>query len=105
MMTLLYDVRGLAVDGSAPPGAQQIQLTVGHLQLAAASRIARATVAVSVNGGRSWRPTTVTPAGGGRFDVTFTAPPGAYVSLRVHAADTAGGQITETITRGYKTAA
>jgi hypothetical protein len=62
-------------------------------------------VAVSVNGGTTWQPATVTPAGGGLFTVTFTAPPGAFVSLRVHAADAAGDQITETITRGYKTAA
>ena len=107
MMTLLYNVRGMADDGVAPPGPQQIQLTVGRLQLAPVSRITGATVSVSVNGGTTWRPATVTPAGeaGGEFDVTFIAPPGAFVSLRVHAADAAGGHITETITRGYKTAA
>jgi hypothetical protein len=105
MMTLLYDVSGMAVDGVAPPGPQQIQLTVGRLQGAPVSRVTGATVAVSVNGGTTWQPATVTPAGGGVFNVTFTAPPGAFVSLRVHAADAAGDQITETITRGYKTAA
>jgi hypothetical protein len=111
MMTLLYDVSGMAVDGVAPPGQQQLQLTVGRLQGAPSSRITGATVAVSVNGGTTWQPATVTPAVegagevGGLFDVTFTAPPGAFVSLRVHAADAAGDQITETITRGYKTAA
>jgi hypothetical protein len=51
MMTLLYGVSGMAVDGVAPPGQQQLQLTVGHLQRAPASRITGATVAVSVNGG------------------------------------------------------
>ena len=105
MMTLLYDVSGMAVDGVAPPGQQQIQLTVGHLQLAPASKITGATVAVSVNGGTTWHPATVTAAGGGLFNVTFTAPPGAFVSLRVNATDAAGDQINETITRGYKTAA
>ena len=105
MMTLLYDVSGMAADGVAPPGPQQIQLTVGRLQGAPVSRVTGATVAVSVNGGTTWQPATVTPAGGGLFTVTFTAPPGAVVSLRVHAADAAGDQITETITRGYKTAA
>jgi len=105
MMTLLYDVSGMAVDGVAPAGPQQVQLTVGRLQDAPVSRVTGATVAVSVNGGATWQPATVTPAGGGLFNVTFTAPPGAFVSLRVHAADAAGDQITETITRGYKTAA
>lgn len=110
MMTLLYDVSGMAVDGVAPPGQQQLQLTVGRLQRAPASRITRATVAVSVNGGTTWQPATVTAVkgdgevGGGLFNVTFTAPPGAFVSLRVNATDAAGDQINETITRGYKTA-
>jgi hypothetical protein len=105
MMTLLYDVSGMAVDGVAPPGQQQVQLTVGRLQHAPASRITGATVAVSVNGGTTWQHATVTAAGGGLFNVTFTAPPGAFVSLRVNATDAAGDQINETITRGYKTAA
>jgi hypothetical protein len=103
MMTLLYQVRGLAVNGSAPAGRQLIQVSAGHLQLARAARVTGATAQVSVDDGRTWRPATVTPAGGGRFHVAFTAPPGAFVTLRVHAADAAGGQITETITRGYRT--
>ena len=69
MMTLLYDVRGMADDGVAPPGPQQIQLTVGRLQLAPVSRITGATVSVSVNGGTTWRPATVTPAGRGGFSM------------------------------------
>jgi hypothetical protein len=105
MMTLLYNVSGMAVDGVAPPGQQQVRLTVGRLQHAPASKITGATVAVSVNGGTTWQPATVAAAGGGVFNVTFTAPPGAFVSLRVHAADASGDQINETITRGYKTAA
>jgi hypothetical protein len=105
MMTLLYDVSGMAVDGVAPPGQQRLQLTVGRLQHAPASRITGATVAVSVNGGTTWQPATVTSAGGGVFNVTFTAPARSFVNLRVHATDAAGDQITETITRGYKTAA
>ena len=105
MMTLLYNVSGMAVHGVAPPGQQQIQLTVGRLQHAPVSKVTGATVAVSVNGGTTWHPATVTAAAGGVFNVTFTAPAGAFVSLRVHAADAAGDQINETITRGYKTAA
>ena len=105
MLTLLYRVRGLAVDGSTPPGRQLIQLTVGHLQLARAARITGVTAAASADGGQAWRPARVRPAGGGRFLVMFPAPPGARVSLRVHAADAAGGQITETITDAYQTTA
>jgi hypothetical protein len=103
MMTLLYNVRGLAVDGSAPAGPQQIQVTAGHLQLARAANVTEATAQFSVDDGKTWQPASVKPTGGGRFSVTFTARPGAYVSLRVQASDAAGGQITETITRGYQT--
>jgi hypothetical protein len=34
----------------------------------------------------------------------FTAPAGAYVTLRTSATDAAGGSITETITRAYRIA-
>ena len=103
MMTLLYNVAGLAVDGSAPAGPQQVQVTAGHLQLARAVTVTGATAQVSFDDGKTWRPASVTPTGGGRFNVTFTAPPSAYISLRVQASDAAGGQITETITRAYQT--
>jgi hypothetical protein len=105
MLTLLYRVRGLAVDGSARPGRQLVQVTVGHLQLARAARITGVTAAASADGGRTWQPATVRSAGGGVFWVMFTAPPDARVSLRVHAADAAGSQITETTTDGYRTTA
>ena len=105
MLTLRYRVRGLALAGSARPGRQLIQLTVGHLQLARAARITGVSAAASADGGQTWQPAMVRSAGGGVFRVMFTAPPGARVSLRVHAADAAGGQITETITDGYQTTA
>jgi hypothetical protein len=104
LLTLRYQVRGLALDGSVRPGRQQVEVTVGHLQLAAAARITGLTAQMSVNDGKTWKNATVTAAGAGHFEVAFTAPPGALLSLRVHAADAAGGQITETITRGYRTA-
>ena len=104
LLTLRYQVRGLALDGSVRPGPQQIEVTAGHLQLAPAAPITRLTAQVSVNDGKTWQNATVTAAGAGHFEVAFTAPPRALVSLQVHAADAAGGQITETITRGYQTA-
>ncbi|HTS99324.1 MAG TPA: hypothetical protein VMI33_22165 [Streptosporangiaceae bacterium] len=104
MMTLLYRVRALATNGSARTGRQLVGVTAGHLQLARAAAITGLTAQVSVNDGRTWRAVPVRPAGGTRFDVTFNAPPGSYVSLRVHAADAAGGQITETVIRAYRIA-
>ena len=41
---------------------------------------------------------------GGAYRAAFTAAAGNYVTLRVTAADAAGGRISETITRAYKIA-
>ena len=101
MMTLLYQVRGLALDGSAPPGRQLLGVTAGHLQLAKAAKITSTTVAVSFNNGATWHDAAMTGAGG-KYHAMFTAPAGLYVTPRVHAADAAGGSVAETITRGYK---
>jgi hypothetical protein len=62
-------------------------------------------VQVSLNGGKTWQAARVTAAGAGRFDVTFTAPRSAQVSLRVTATDRAGNSLAETILRAYRTSA
>jgi hypothetical protein len=102
MMTLLYNVHAMALDGSAPAGRQVIGVTVGHLQLARSARINGVRVSVSFDDGKTWHPAAVTRVGGGQFTAAFTAPVGAYVMLRTSAADAGGGSITETITRAYK---
>lgn len=104
MMTLDYHVHGLALDGTAAAGRQVIGLDAGHIQLGGRARITRVTARVSFTGGRTWRTATVTALGRGRFRITFTARPGAYVTLRTSARDAAGGSITETIQRAYQTA-
>lgn len=104
MMILRYQVAGLALDGSVPAGRQVIQLSVGHLQLAKAARIITMTVQESADNGKAWRSASVHSLGGGRFQATFTAAAGDYVTLRTRAADAAGGSITETIARAYKIA-
>jgi hypothetical protein len=103
MMALRYQVAGLALDGSAPPGRQVLTVTAGHLQLAKSARVTGASVQVSFDGGKTWHPASVTALGKGSFRATFAAPAGA-VSLRTTARDAAGGSITETITRGYAVA-
>jgi hypothetical protein len=104
MMTLDYQVRGLALDGTAPAGPQLIELTVGHLQLARAARVTAAAAQVSCDDGRRWQRATVTASGGGLFRVGFRVPGGCGVTLRVGATDAAGGSVTETITRAYAVA-
>jgi hypothetical protein len=101
MITLRYRIRALALDGSVPPGRQVLGVTVGHLQLAKAAKVTSTTVAVSFNNGATWHDATMTGANG-KYHAIFTAPAGSHVTLQVHAADAAGGSVTETITRGYK---
>jgi hypothetical protein len=104
MMTLFYHVARMAPDGSAPAGRQRVGLSAGHLQLAKASRITGATVAVSFDGGKSWHPARVSGRGG-HYTAAFSAPAGALVTLRTSATDAAGGSVTETITKAYRVAA
>jgi hypothetical protein len=103
MITLDYQVAGLALDGAAGPGRQAIAITAGHIQLAPPVRVTRMHVQVSVNGGRTWQQAQVRAATAGRFSVTFTAPRSAQVSLRVTATDAAGNSLSETILRAYRT--
>ncbi|MFL6074494.1 MAG: hypothetical protein ACJ73S_13960 [Mycobacteriales bacterium] len=102
LLTLSYAVDRLAVDGSAAGGRQGLDLTVGHLQQAAGGPVTGATVQYSTDDGATWHDTTVTRCGGGTFRASFTAAGPGYVSLRVHAADGAGGEITETVQRAYR---
>ena len=101
MMTLTYQVQGLALDGSVPPGSQVIDLSAGHIQPARTSAITGATAQVSYNDGQSWLNASVMSVGGGRFRITFTAPGGVDPTLRITATDSAGGSIRETILRAY----
>ena len=103
-MTLAYRITRLALNESAPPGQQVLDITAGHLQLAAAAPVTRATVQVSFDNGKTWRPAEVTSLGGGHYRAIYTAPAGCSVTLRVSASDAAHGQITETITRAYRIA-
>jgi hypothetical protein len=103
MMTLGYAVAGLSLTGSAPAGAQVVQVTAGHLQLAGAVAVTGAQVAVSFDGGKSWHPAQVTGSAGS-YTASFTAPAGVKVSLRTSAADAAGGTVTETLINAYQVA-
>jgi hypothetical protein len=105
MLTLSYRVGGLSLAGTARPGHQVLDLTVGHLQLAAQSRITDAGVRVSVNGGRTWQRASVRTAGAGHFRAQFTVPRGRDVTLQVTARDATGATITETIRGAYRTSA
>jgi hypothetical protein len=104
LLTLDYQVYGLALSGTAPAGVQLIGLHAGHLQLAPTARITSAIAQVSCDDGKSWRRAAVRGQGGGNFLVGFTAPRGCMVTLRVGASDAAGGSIAETIVHAYQVA-
>jgi hypothetical protein len=104
LLTLGYHVHGMSAAGQTLAGPQVIGLDIGHLQLTAAAPVTRVSAQVSFSDGRTWLPATVGAAGHDQFRVTFTAPARAYVTLRVSAADAAGGSVTETILRAYSIA-
>ena len=101
LLTLNYQVQGQSLTGHTAPGPQAVDVSVSHVQLAAASAITGLSAAYSLNDGQSFQPATVTAAGGGQFHIGFSAPAGTDVTLRVSATDAAGGSITETIVRAY----
>jgi len=97
-----YQVAHIAIDGSAPAGAQQVRISVGHQALVTSpAAVTGLTAQYSLNGG-TWQQATVTGSGGTWY-ASYDAPSGSYVSLRVTATDAAGGALTETITRAYAT--
>jgi len=103
LLTFGYQVAHIAVDGTAPAGAQQVRISVGHQALLTSPpAVTGLTAQYSLDGGTTWQQASVSGSGATWF-ASFDAPPGSYVSLRVAAADAAGGALTETIARAYAT--
>lgn len=95
----------LSLTGTAPAGST---LTV-PLKLsgaaAAAGQVAALTVNVSFDGGRTWKPLTVTTAANGARSVSVKHPASAKaVSFRVDLKDKGGNTVRETITNAYRLA-
>jgi hypothetical protein len=93
----------LSLSGTAPVGST---LTV-PLKLsgpaAAAGQVATLTVNVSYDGGRTWKPLTVTTDANGARSVSVKHPVTAKaVSFRVDLKDTGGNTVRETITNAYR---
>ncbi|HEY2550004.1 MAG TPA: S8 family serine peptidase [Streptosporangiaceae bacterium] len=101
LLAVNYDVAAMSLAGLTKPGAQTVTVTAGHVQPVAATAITGLTAQFSLNDGDSWTPATATAEGSGRFGVSFSAPSGVDVSLRIKATDAAGGTIEETIPRAY----
>jgi hypothetical protein len=103
LLTFGYQVARIALDGTTPGGPQQVQISVGHQALLpSAPAITTVAAQYSTNGGANWLPASVSGSGA-TWHASFSAPLGSYVSLRVSAADAAGGTLTETVTRAFAT--
>jgi hypothetical protein len=106
LLTLGYNVGGMSLSGLVKPGPQTLDVTAGHLQQSAASKITAVSVQFSLDGGGSWQDATTTEQGNGVYRAAYTATTpdfrGAQVSLRVTATDESGGRIAETTTGAYK---
>ncbi len=101
MLTLSYQVRGLALNAVVPAGHQRIDVSVGHIQLARQTAIVQASAQVSYDNGRFWQPVTLRRARAGHYHVSFDSPAGVDVTLRFAATDADGNSITETISNAY----
>jgi hypothetical protein len=70
------------------------------------ARVARVSVEVSTNHGRTWHPARVTRTSGLTFHVGYRTPPAHgkvhYLSLRVTARDVAGNSVQETAFHAYR---
>lgn len=103
LLTLRYGVVGENLSGATRAGLQVVRLSVGHLQLAKASKITSVAMSVSFDGGKTWHKARITGAGGS-YAAVFNAPAGALVTMRTAATDAAGASITQTITNAYQVA-
>ena len=100
MLTAAYQL-DTGLDGTAPAGPDQLQVTFAHAPGTPNLPIAKASVQVSFDGGATWTPTIQTSLGGGRYRARWTnpaSPKGGDVALRVSATDVAGNTITQSVT-------
>ncbi len=108
VLPLLQAAVGLPVDtlGRVPVGSSSIDLTLSHIQGAAAIATSGATVEVRRPGG-AWTTLPVTDLGGGRYRAPLTttsADSGRLIDLRVGGKDAAGGSITQTTVAAFAVA-
>ncbi|MFD7099483.1 S8 family peptidase [Streptomyces xanthophaeus] len=95
----------LSLSGTAPAGASlKVPLHLGG-KAAETGRVASLTVKVSYDGGRTWKPLTVTADAKGARSVHVNHPAKAEaVSFQVDLKDTSGNTVRETITNAYRLA-
>ncbi|MES5820708.1 S8 family peptidase [Streptomyces sp. RG80] len=95
----------LSLRGTAPAGSTlKVPLKLSG-PAATTGRVAALTVNISYDGGRTWKPLTVTTDAQGARSVSVKHPASAKaVSFRVDLKDTDGNTVRETITNAYRLA-
>jgi hypothetical protein len=103
LLTFGYQVANLSLDGTVAAGQQQVTLSVGHQALTKSpAAITTVTAAFSLDNGATWQPAAVSGSGAART-LSFYAPAGRFVTLKVSAKDAAGGALTETVDKAFAT--
>lgn len=106
LLFLRYDL-GLDVDNAATgPGAHWYTITAYHNDTpGAAPRVTQLRAETSIDGERTWYRAIALPMGNGQYRVLVLHPPtqrtSGAVSLRIHAQDTAGNTIDQTVHDAY----
>ncbi|MFI0898097.1 hypothetical protein [Streptomyces sp. NPDC020983] len=102
-LTLTYRLDTGPSNTGVPDAVQSLDLTVGHLSYddrGSRSPVTSAGVSVSFDGGATWQPAALT-GGTGTYHATWRNTGATAPSIRVTAADAAGGTITQTVTAAY----
>lgn len=97
-------------DNEAAPGAESMELNVGHVSYngtGSHAAITSAAVQVSFDGGKTWQAAHLTRTGtaAGDYTASWTNPAtdtGTYPSIRITAGDAVGGSISQTVNHAYE---
>lgn len=105
VLPLLFASYQLPTDDSGHELAGPVtgEIDVSHLQGAPSPAVTEVTMQVSFDGGQTWRPAGVSTIAPGRYQVTYSNPPGATADIKVTARDTQGNSISQVIDQAYVT--
>lgn len=95
---------GVGLDGTSPPGPDQLTLALAHATGATNAPFAKATVEVSFDGGTTWTPTALFDLGGGKYRALWVNPlhpKQGDVALRISGTDVNGNSLTQTVTNAF----
>ncbi|WP_338702569.1 hypothetical protein V2W30_34765 [Streptomyces sp. Q6] len=107
LIFLRYDL-GLALDNTAKAGKRhEITVTAYYQErLTAPPKVNSLKIEASYDGGKSWKPVTSRASGGNTYTAQIDNPSGKQaaqsVGLRVHATDTKGDTVRQTMPTAYK---